>query len=201
MGIDVSRENIWKSWLLFQRGKRRTKALDTWSYHLEQHLELLHRELVTDQYRHGGYRRFVVTDNKRREICVANFRDRVVHRLVYEYLVAIYDQTFIFDVWSCRKEKGLVGAIDRTEEFLWCHRRRFVWRADVRKFFDHVDHQVLKEILTRRVTDLCARALLTEIIGSYSVPARERERERRGAPKRYPHWQFDQSDFCQYLPQ
>jgi RNA-directed DNA polymerase len=178
VSIDVSVENIWKSWFLFRRGKRRTKELDIFEYVLEQHFDVLCTDLNDGSYRHGGYRRFVVTDNKRREICVASVCDRIVHRLVYEYLIALYDRTFIFDVWSCRKEKGLIGAIDRTQEFLWQHRKRFVWRADVRKFFDHVDHEVLQEILSLRVTDSFARALLTEIIDSYVVPARERERER-----------------------
>lgn len=49
---------------------------------------------------------------------MASVRDRIVHRLVYDFLVGIYDETFIYDAWSCRKGKGLLGAIERTQEFL-----------------------------------------------------------------------------------
>lgn len=87
-------------------------------YHLEKNLYELFRDLNAGHYRHGGYKKFVVCDNKRREISVASVRDRVAHRLVYDFLEKIYDKTFIYDAWSCRKGKGLLGAIERTQEFL-----------------------------------------------------------------------------------
>ncbi len=114
-------------------------------------LSSLHADIANGRYRHGGYRSFIVSDNKKREISVASVRDRVVHRLLYEYLVPIYDQTFIFDVWSYRKEKGLLGAIERTEHFFSRYPRSFVWRADVRKFFDNVDHRILLGLLRKKV--------------------------------------------------
>lgn len=83
------------------------------SYYLEENLRKLQTDLENGHYTHGGYKTFIVTDNKRREISVASVRDRVVHRILYEYLVPIYDKTFIYDAWSCRKDKGLLGAIER----------------------------------------------------------------------------------------
>ncbi len=116
--IDLSLKNIWISWFEFRKGKRVGCEIDDFQYHLEQRLFELFRDLNNGSYNHGGYRKFVVCDNKRREISVASVRDRVVHRLVYDFLVEIYDNTFIFDAWSCRKGKGLMGAIERTQEFL-----------------------------------------------------------------------------------
>lgn len=86
---------------------------------------------------------------------MASVRDRVVHRLVYDHLVRIYDKTFIFDVWSCREGKRLLGAIERIQFFLKqsedCGSAKqhtgqvypggtsWVWKCDVKKFFDSVD--------------------------------------------------------------
>lgn len=178
VSIDLSLANIWKSWYKFRKGKRRTRELEHFQYFLEKNLYELHIELSQEKYRHGGYNKFTVIDNKRREISVASIRDRIVHRLLYEYLVEIYDKTFIFDVWSCRKGKGLIGAIERTQEFLNKYPSSFVWRADIKKFFDNIDHQTLIEILSFRISDKEASWLLKEVVGSYSVPTRERERER-----------------------
>ncbi len=136
-------------------------------YHLEKNLYKLFQDLKSGHYRHGGYRRFVVCDNKRREISVASIRDRVVHRLVYDYLVKNYDKTFIYDAWSCRVGKGLLGAIERTQDFL-SGAMPWVWKCDVRKFFDSVDQSILLKILSRRTKDSATFNLLTETISSFS---------------------------------
>jgi retron-type reverse transcriptase len=116
--IDLSLKNIWKSWFEFRKGKRSDLKMHDFQYHLEKNLYELFQDLNNGHYRHGGYRKFIVCDNKRREISVASVRDRVVHRLIYDYLEKIYDKTFIYDDWSCRKGKGLLGAIERVQGFL-----------------------------------------------------------------------------------
>jgi len=183
VSIDLSLSNIWKSWYQFRRGKRKTTELEHFQYFLEKNLQKLHDELSNDAYKHDGYRKFIVNDNKRREVSVASVKDRVAHRLLYEYLVKIYDKTFIFDAWSCRKEKGLVSAIERARTFLSRYSGSFIWRSDIKKFFDNVDHQILMEILYSRVADLKAIYILEEVIESYSAPAKEcRFARRKGIP-------------------
>ena len=54
----------------------------------------------------------------------------------------------------------------------------FVLKCDVRKFFDSINHQVLYEILSRRVKDAETLHLLRAIIASYNTGFTERERER-----------------------
>ena len=156
---------------MFRQGKKASYDIDMFSYSLESLLSDLQAEIANGSYRHGTYRTFVVTENKKREISVASVRDRVVHRMLYEYLVPIYDQTFIFDVWSCRKGKGLVGAIKRTQDLFARYPNTYIWRADVRKFFDSVDHDVLKRILSFRIADPIALRLFHQVIDSYHVPA------------------------------
>lgn len=170
VSIDLSLANVWQCWFKFKRGKTLTKELEYFNYYLEEDLYQLYIDLNNSKYKHGGYRTFIVNDNKRRKISVASVRDRVAHRLLYEYLVDVYDKTFIYDVWSCRKGKGLVGAIERAQKFLSKYPRNFVWRADIKKFFDNVDHEILSKILFLKIFDIRALRLLKEIIISYSTP-------------------------------
>ena len=164
---------------MFRRGKKPSREIEEFTYYLEENLYKLQTELQSGNYQHGPYRKFTVTDNKRREILVAGIKDRVVHRLIYEYLVALYEKTFIFDVWSCRKNKGLSGAIERTQYFLKKYPTCFVWRSDVKKFFDNVNQQKLLDILSLKISEKQATYLLKEMILSHSAVAeRERERER-----------------------
>lgn len=176
--------NVWRSWFKFKIGKRNTMELENFTYLLENNLHSLYSDINNGDYKHGGYKKFVVTDNKRREIRIADIRDRVVHRLLYEYLYKIYNQTFIFDLWSCRKEKGLLGAIERVQKFLSRYPGYFIWRADINKFFDNVDQPTLLSILSLRVTDGKAIHILQEVIESYSTSVRERERESKSIPSK-----------------
>lgn len=182
--IDLSLKNIWHCYHLFRRGKKITKELDLFQYYLEENLYQLYLDLHYGSYRHGCYKEFIVTDNKKRQIRVANIRDRVVHRLLYEYLYPIYDPTFIYDTWSCRKDKGLIGAINRAQKFMFNNSSDYVWRADIKKFFDHIDHEILLKIIKQKITDTKAINLLQKIIASYSASIREREKKfrRRGIP-------------------
>lgn len=165
----MSLSNIWRIWYLFRRGKKNTYELNNFEYYLEKNLYNLWKDLNSNLYRHGFYWKFISFDNKKREIAVASIRDRVVHRLLYEYLVSVYDKTFIYDVWSCRRGKGLVSAIERTEYFLTRFPNIFIWRTDIKKFFDNVDQEILSNILLRKIIDKCALALLKEIIRSYVI--------------------------------
>lgn len=180
--MDFGLKNIWNEWFNYRKGKKLSRELCEFWYHLEENLAELHNELNDGTYKHGGYSAFTISDNKKRVISVASIKDRVVHRLIYDYLVRpvakrtahtikliakqspFFDHTFIYDVWSCRKGKGLLGAIERTQEFLHRNKNSFVWRADIKKFFENVDHDVLLRLIGRRVKDLW---LIKEVVRSY----------------------------------
>ncbi|MBU2552844.1 MAG: hypothetical protein KKF98_00195 [Bacteroidetes bacterium] len=152
-----------------------TAELHDFQFHIEKNLSDFQHDLENTTYRHGGYRKFTVCDNKRREISCSGIRDRVVHRLFYDYLVPIFDKTFIYDAWSCRTGKGLLGAIERAQSFLQKNPRAYVWRADIRKFFDSVDQFTLIKSIERRISDPKALRLIREVVSSYPTMQRERE--------------------------
>lgn len=169
VSIDLSLTNIWRCWYLFIKGKRKTKEIENFVYYLENNLYVLYKDLNCNGYYHKGYTKFRVYDSKQRTISVANIRDRIVHRLIYEYLVPIYNKTFDFDVWSCRKGKGLSDAIKRVQSLLKKNDSSFVWRADIRKFFDNIDQDILKKIIARKIECANALTIVYEIIDSYQV--------------------------------
>lgn len=166
--INLSLGNIWASWFAYRKGKKLSRELLLFQEHLEENLYHLAIELQQGTYEHGGYRTFVVSDNKKREISVSNIRDRIVHRLMYDYLYEIYDKTFVYDAWSCRLNKGLSAAIERAESFFHAYPQNFVWRSDVQKFFDSVNHNILLNILSKKVHDPITFEIIVKIVRSFS---------------------------------
>ncbi|MGY4884187.1 MAG: reverse transcriptase domain-containing protein [Nanobdellota archaeon] len=167
--MNISIHNIWRCWNLFRKGKNKNRELGNFEYSLEKNLFQLHKDLNNGIYKHGPYCEFTVFDSKKREIVVSSVRDRIVHRIIYEYLVPIFDKTFIYDVWSCRKGKGLEGAIERAQFFMKKYKNSFVWRTDIKKFFDSVNQEVLLGCIERRVKNTSTFLIIREVIRSYKI--------------------------------
>jgi len=184
----TSIDNLFASWKAFRSGKRAKFDVQRFERNLETELFALRDDLQAQRYRHGSYQPFTITDPKLRHIHKATVRDRILHHAFYRVLYPIFDSTYIYDSYSCRIGKGTHAAVRRLERFTWKVSQNYtrpcwVLKCDIRKFFDSVDHNRLLDLLFRRVTDERTRRLLNEIVGSYTVSQRERERERaRGIP-------------------
>ncbi len=165
--IDISLANVWRSYRAFRKGKKPSKAIIQFEYELLDNIISLARDLQNGTYRHGAYAHMIVNDNKRRDIAVASVRDRIVHRLLYDYLVPIWDKTFIYDAWSCRQNKGLHAAIDRAQSFMRKYPDSWLWRADITKLFDSVDKLKMNQLLRRHISDSKTLWLLDETLDSY----------------------------------
>ena len=111
-------ENLHLAYLKARKCKRYRGEILKFSYDLEKNLLEMQRELLSQTYRHGGYREFIVSDSKKRKIKAAPFRDRVVHHALCNVIEPIFNKGFIFDSYACRKEKGTHRAIKRLEKFI-----------------------------------------------------------------------------------
>lgn len=86
-------------------------------FHLESNLLSLQQELRSGAYRMQPYRAFEIREPKRRRICAAHFRDRVVHHAICGVLDPIFEAGLIGDTYACRRGKGTHAAVRRLQEF------------------------------------------------------------------------------------
>jgi len=134
-----------------QRGKRFRADVARFHYNLERELWQLHGELVAKTYTPGTYHSFVIHEPKPRLISAAPYRDRVVHHALTGTLEPIFERTFVFDSYACRKFKGTHAAVARAQHY--ARRFPYVLKADIRKFFPSIDHQILKTLVARKIKD------------------------------------------------
>ena len=169
----ISLENLFDAWTEFKKDKANKKDVAEFEINLEDHVFKFHEDLKNGDYKHSGYVSFYVSDPKRRHIHKALVRDRLLHHAVHRIIEPEWNKIFIFDSWSSRKKKGTHGAVKRLQELgltLSRNHTRILWvlKLDVRKFFDSVDREILLSILKERTSDDRLKALLAEIIGSFS---------------------------------
>ncbi len=144
------------------RGKRDRFDVLRFHFDLERQLWRLHEELEAGTYRPGPYRTFTIHEPKPRLISAAPYRDRVVHHALCNVLEPIWERRFVFDTYACRAGKGTHAAVRRAQDY--ARRFPYVLKADVRKFFPSIDHEVLKGLLARKVKDPHVLGLAGQII-------------------------------------
>lgn len=170
----INIENLLEAWKEFVRGKRNKSDVQEFSLKLMDNLFVIHEDLISYRYRHGGYQAFNISDPKPRNIHKANVRDRLLHRAIYRVLYPFFDKTFIPDSYSCRIKKGTHKALNRFHAFTHIvshNHTRTCWilKCDVKKFFASIDHKVLLDILNSYIPNKQIIWLIEEIIESFSV--------------------------------
>lgn len=146
--------------------KRYRKSCLSFEHNREEYLFLLQEEMRNLTYKVGKYKRFKVYEPKERDISALPFRDRIMQHAVYNVLNPIFDKTFMYDSYACRKNKGTLKAVDRISYFMNKEDCQWFLYCDVRKYFKSVNPFVLKKILERKVKEPSVLYLLYEVIDS-----------------------------------
>ena len=84
----------------------------------EEQLINIQNNLSYETYEVGKYHTFYVYEPKKRLIMSLPFKDRIVQWAIYRQLFPLYEKTFIFNSYACRKGKGTHKAADRLQYWL-----------------------------------------------------------------------------------
>ena len=145
-----------------RRGKRSRPDVARFVFHLEANLLALESELSTKTYSMRPYRTFFVREPKLRRICAADYRDRVVHHAVCDVLDPLFDGGLIADTFACRRGKGVHACVRRVQDLARKH--PYALLCDVKRYFETIDHAVLKRLYRRKLKDREFLALLDSIV-------------------------------------
>jgi RNA-directed DNA polymerase len=149
------------------RGKKAKNSVISFDFNLENELILLKQQLESKSYRPRPYSQFEVKEPKVRKICSSDFRDRVVHHAICNFLEPIIERRSVFDSYACRNGKGAHLAVSRCQEF--SRKFKYYLKCDIKKFFESIDHQILKNLLQRMIKDSDLLWLVDMII-DHKVP-------------------------------
>ena len=97
---------------------------------------------------------FVITKPKLREIFAADFRDRIVHHILVNYLETIWEPKFIDQSYSCRKKKGAHRTIKDLRRYVGKitkgnTQRAYYLQVDIQSFFVSLKKDILFELIKR----------------------------------------------------
>ena len=168
-------QNLLKAHKRARLGKQGKREVIDFEMNLSRNLCEISEEIKNETYHISSYYSFKIFEPKERTIHALHYRDRVVqHCLCDEIIAPLFERYLIYDNAACRKGKGTLFAIRRLSEFLRTFYREhgnrgYFLKCDIRKFFDNINHGILKDILTRKISDTQVLALCEKIIDSYET--------------------------------
>lgn len=148
--------NLFQAYYDARKNKRKTVSALSFELEYESNLLKLYEEIREEQYKPGRSICFINYKPVKREIFAANFRDRIVHHLIFNYLNPIVEPGFIKDSYSCRKGKGTHFAIKRMRSFMRSvthnyQKEAWVLKIDLLAYFMLIDRGKLFKKIEKKL--------------------------------------------------
>ena len=146
------------AFLSLKRGAAAGSDGVTWQQYAqgrEDNLNDLHERLRRGAYRARPSRRVFISkaDGRQRPLGIASLEDKVVQRAVADVLNVIYEVDFLGFSYGFRKGCSQHNALDALYVGLQSRKVNWVLDADIRGFFDSIDHGWLIKFVEHRIAD------------------------------------------------
>ena len=141
-----------------RKGKTKKDYVIEFEKDLARNLKQLQFELMSLTYFPKSLKTFILRDPKTRKISKSAFRDRIIHHALCNIIEPIFEKIFIYDSCANRIRKGTIFALKRFDLFKRkvTHNLKseaFCFKADIKHYFQEVNHNILLKIIKRKIKD------------------------------------------------
>jgi len=162
----ISEENIYLAYLRARKGKSWQDTVKNFEKDLDLNITKIHESLVNRTFTTSPYITKTIYEPKTRLIYKLPFNpDRIIQHALLNILEPIWDNLFIFDSYACRTGKGMHAGSTRTMEFV--RKNKYCLKCDISKFYPSIQHDILFEIVKRKIKCKDTLWLIKDII--YSI--------------------------------
>ncbi len=122
---------------------------------LKENLIQLAKELKDKTYKPTPAKRVYIpkANGKVRGIAIANYEDKIVQLALKKIIEAIYEPKFLDNMYGFRPKRGCHDAIKGLNHILYSGKYKYVVEADIKGFFDNIDHQWLIKCVEQHIKD------------------------------------------------
>lgn len=129
---------------------------EEYEQNLEENLEKLVKRMKNGSYRPNPTRRVYIpkeTKGKMRPLGISSYEDKLVENAIAQILEQIYEPKFYNESFGFRPNRNCHQAVRETIEMVQYRKTNYVVEADIRGFFDNVDHEWLMKMLSHDIAD------------------------------------------------
>lgn len=163
----TSLTQLWACWRHAKKNKSQSLRVQRFGDDPLRHLVTVQERLRAGTYTFGPYKEFVVREKKHRHVVDSPMKDRIVHWMLYQYMLPIWQPRFIADSFGNLPDRGTHTAVRRLADFARGDGATWVLQLDISKYFYSVNHSVLKAKVLRYIGDQAIRTLLVDLIDSF----------------------------------
>lgn len=137
-----------------RKGKLHSYGVQQHDKNREANILALHESLKNGTFKTSQYHVFTIFEPKERQIYqLPYYPDRILHHAVMNILEPIWVSVFTHDTYSCIKERGIHACAMSVKKAL---RKdpvgtKYCLKIDVRKFYPSINHEVLKDVVRRKI--------------------------------------------------
>lgn len=164
----IAPENIEASQLKARKGKANQYGVVLFDKNADYNLQMLHEILKLKTYKTSAYKTFTVYEPKERLVFkLPYFPDRITHHAIMNILEPHFINWFTDDSYSSIKGKGIHKASSNLKLALQDKENStYCLKLDIVKFYPNVNHDILKQLLRKKIKGQDLLWLLDEIIDS-----------------------------------
>ena len=163
----VTTENIHIAYCKARKGKLKQKKIQDFEKNLDINIENIRKSLIDRTFHTSRYRTKIIHEPKERTIFILPFApDRIVQHSLMNILEPIWDKMMIHNNFACRVGKGIHAGSRKTMEYV--RKNSYCLKCDISKFYPSVNHDILYDILQRKIKCIDTLWLIKDIIYSYT---------------------------------
>ena len=145
-----------KAYIDARKNERNNKKHLLFEIDLETNIDKLTDKIWNKRWQPSPKVCFIIREPTVREVFAPSIsEDETVSHLLFNLLEPIFEPTFIYDSYSCRKGKGTLFGIERFDHHIrsvtnnYKH-EGFVLNLDISGYFMNIDRRILFDIVKRR---------------------------------------------------
>ena len=158
---------------------------DAYGQDLRANLEDLLRRVHSGAYRASPSRRVYIPkpDGRQRPLGIATLEDKIVQRAVVEVLNAIYEEDFLGFSYGFRPGRSPHDALDALAVGIEKKKVNWILDADIRGFYDAIDHGWLRKFVEHRIADKRVLRLIQKWLNAGVIEDGSWSASEEGAPQ------------------
>jgi RNA-directed DNA polymerase len=163
-------QNIETAFKNAKKGKSHYAEVKRINKNTSHYFSHLHQLLSSENFKNSEYEVITKkTGGKIRDLYKLPFYpDRIVHHCIVQVLSPIWTKLFIRDTFATIPKRGVHDGVKRVKKALQSdvENTQYCLKIDIRKYYPNVDHETLKNVLSKKIKCDKTMNLLSQIIES-----------------------------------